>query len=531
MRFELQGTLEMDRLQFSRYVIQKELGFSPTQLDFIFAFPGKKTFEVIFTTNALFERCVSAFNQMKDSNPRLENISLTPLSEQEPKVVTVIMYSEKVTTEDIQTWLSFQCTVNRGMELRDEDGIRTGARRFYVRLRRDQQSGQLLHLPSTIQLGSIRGHVFYSGQPKTCRKCGSMAHLAANCDTTHCKNCKGSDHATKDCTQPMRCNLCGSSCHTFRTCPESYANRTRQFIPDFQEDPRDSLEGQPDTQNQTTQKDEGEVNDRQLALSEGGHQHMLGQVSGKNKEDHPGAISPVVKDTPMQEHKDHIGDALNQKDWTEEHTITPEFNTSHPHSQEDWTANMSMPTINSTHLPTKPNDKEQAGETATHRQLDQPTLEPQESQQSQEVLPPGYQEQPSIERPPVSSRDCRDLLDLMLGDLPSPGGAAGTSSLETNQVLSGGTEVLPSLTLLSDTPLACTSSRKRSQETSGDSSFTSPDPEVWPNPLSISSPFLDPKSLSAFSVTTQMNSGTEETEWNSRTQKKKKKKRQSPSMR
>ncbi|KAK2900039.1 hypothetical protein Q8A73_013168 [Channa argus] len=64
----------------------------------------------------------------------------------------------------------------RGMELRDEDGIRTGARRFYVQLKRDEDSGQLIHLPSTIQLGSIRAH-------------------------------------------------------TFRTCPESYANRARKLSP------------------------------------------------------------------------------------------------------------------------------------------------------------------------------------------------------------------------------------------------------------------------------------------------------------
>lgn len=160
VRFELQQDLEMDRLQFSRNVIQKELGFTPPQLDYVFALPGRKTFEVIFSTFALFEQCLVRYNQKKDNNPRLHNVLLTPLSEREPKTVTVIMYSEKVTTEDICTWLSFHCSVLRSMELRDEDGIRTGARRFYVRLRGDGDSGRLHHLPSTIQLGPIRGHVF-----------------------------------------------------------------------------------------------------------------------------------------------------------------------------------------------------------------------------------------------------------------------------------------------------------------------------------------------------------------------------------
>uniref|UniRef100_A0A667X9J1 CCHC-type domain-containing protein n=1 Tax=Myripristis murdjan TaxID=586833 RepID=A0A667X9J1_9TELE len=92
----------------------------------------------------------------------------------------------------------------------------------------DGDSGKLCHLPSTIQLGPVRGHVFYAGQPKTCRKCGSTSHLAADCNATFCRNCQRVDHYTKDCDQPMRCNLCGSNTHTFRGCPKSYANRTRQ---------------------------------------------------------------------------------------------------------------------------------------------------------------------------------------------------------------------------------------------------------------------------------------------------------------
>lgn len=50
MRFEMQGNCKRDRLHFSRIVIQKELGFSPTQIDYIFGLPGKKSYEVIFAT-------------------------------------------------------------------------------------------------------------------------------------------------------------------------------------------------------------------------------------------------------------------------------------------------------------------------------------------------------------------------------------------------------------------------------------------------------------------------------------------------
>lgn len=158
---------QTDRLQFIRNVIQKDLRFSPPQVDYFFALPGKGTFVVIFTSYTLFEQWLECYNQKKDNNPRLQKVLLIPLSERESKAVTFIIYSEKVTTENIFTWLSFHFSVSRSMELRDEDGIRTEARVFYVQLMRDRDSGLLQHLPSTIQLGPIRGHVFYAGQPKT----------------------------------------------------------------------------------------------------------------------------------------------------------------------------------------------------------------------------------------------------------------------------------------------------------------------------------------------------------------------------
>ena len=241
----------MDRRQFSRNVLQVELGFTPLQLDYLFAMPGKKTFEVVFATYDFFEQCVDRFTKKKVNNARLENIRMLPLSEMDEKSVTVIMYSENVNPEDIQIWLSLRCTVQRGMVLRDEDGVKTGAHRYYVKLKRDQTNGSLQHLPSTIQLGRIRGNVFYASQPKTCRKCGSNQHLAAACNNTHCRNCRSARHSTRDCDQPMKCNLCGASTHTYRTCPRSYANRAARQPDvnpwaDTEEDMEENPEPDPD---------------------------------------------------------------------------------------------------------------------------------------------------------------------------------------------------------------------------------------------------------------------------------------------
>uniref|UniRef100_A0A3B5QK81 CCHC-type domain-containing protein n=1 Tax=Xiphophorus maculatus TaxID=8083 RepID=A0A3B5QK81_XIPMA len=229
VRFDLRNDMEMDRLQFSRLILQKELGISPTQMDYIFAMPGRRIFEVIFTTNTFFEKCLGSFGRLKETRPQLANIEMTSLSQTEPKSIIVLMFSEQVRMEDIRTWLQQRCTVKHGYELKDEDGVRTGGRRFFVQLKRNLATGEIYHLPPVIQLGAIRGHVFYPGQPKTCRRCGSQQHLSAECRITYCKNCGTERHLTKDCQEPVNCNLCGERGHTFKSCPKSYANRVKTF--------------------------------------------------------------------------------------------------------------------------------------------------------------------------------------------------------------------------------------------------------------------------------------------------------------
>jgi len=214
-RFVLLEDLEMDRLAFSRRILQTELGFKPSQLDFIFALPGRKSFEVIFATLLLYKQCLERFQTKKKEAVCFQKIELIPLAEKELRTVTVMMYSERIKIEDISTWLSMHCSVTKAFQIKDEDGIKTGATKFHVRLRTNEK-GELLHLPSIIQLGTIRGFVFYNGQPKECRKCGSLNHLAAQCESVFCRNCKKHGHLSKNCPVPMKCNLCGADNHRFR---------------------------------------------------------------------------------------------------------------------------------------------------------------------------------------------------------------------------------------------------------------------------------------------------------------------------
>ncbi len=66
-RFVLLEDLEMDRLTFSRRILQRELGFNPSQLDFVFALPGRKTFEVVFTTLSYMNNAWKDFKERRKS--------------------------------------------------------------------------------------------------------------------------------------------------------------------------------------------------------------------------------------------------------------------------------------------------------------------------------------------------------------------------------------------------------------------------------------------------------------------------------
>ncbi|CAL8374569.1 unnamed protein product [Gadus morhua 'NCC'] len=40
------------------------------------------------------------------------------------------------------------------------------------------------------KLGAFRSSAFYPGQPKQCRRCRSLNHLAASCKSNNCKRCR-----------------------------------------------------------------------------------------------------------------------------------------------------------------------------------------------------------------------------------------------------------------------------------------------------------------------------------------------------
>ncbi|KAJ4946244.1 hypothetical protein JOQ06_023912, partial [Pogonophryne albipinna] len=111
VRFDLLEDLQMDRLQFSRHILQKELDFASNHLEYIFAYPGKKIFEVIFTTSQHFQNCLERFEKKKTSASGFDKISMTPLAERDLKTY-VMIFSEKVRNQDVWTWMTRHCECN-----------------------------------------------------------------------------------------------------------------------------------------------------------------------------------------------------------------------------------------------------------------------------------------------------------------------------------------------------------------------------------------------------------------------------------
>ncbi|KAJ1116116.1 hypothetical protein NDU88_004335 [Pleurodeles waltl] len=150
----------MDGLLFSRSELQKELGFRPDQIDYLFAFPRGKVFEVIFTTFALFEQCIKRFKERNDSAP-LKVFSINALTQPQKRWVNVSMFNEYVQSADIITWLNQFCIVSHGERVRDADGVKTGYFKALVSLKRDPATEELRHIPSAIRHGGATGTVFY----------------------------------------------------------------------------------------------------------------------------------------------------------------------------------------------------------------------------------------------------------------------------------------------------------------------------------------------------------------------------------
>ena len=95
----------LTRLEFSRAVLQRAMGFVPGDLNCLVKVPGNADiFEISFKKAIVLERFWNLFREGKDKTP-LSNFDVEPLSDTENKVVTVQFYNEAVQDHDVSMWL------------------------------------------------------------------------------------------------------------------------------------------------------------------------------------------------------------------------------------------------------------------------------------------------------------------------------------------------------------------------------------------------------------------------------------------
>ena len=222
--------MEFSRLDFTRIILFKRLGFSVNHLNAVFALPNKQGFDVSFRAATILR----SFWRKLDEDPTLkETIELAfkvvKLNDDSKKTAFIRMFNETVNPEDIYTWLNRHCTCNgEPSKVVDKDGVWTGCWNVPIQLHPDEQGFEgLRQLPSIIVLGEDRGFVHYAGQPKLCRRCGESGHLVDTCKAKFCGKCRQVGHEFAGCPNGRPCNLCGEAGHLFIRCPQSFANKLK----------------------------------------------------------------------------------------------------------------------------------------------------------------------------------------------------------------------------------------------------------------------------------------------------------------
>ncbi|XP_055517958.1 zinc finger CCHC domain-containing protein 3-like [Leucoraja erinacea] len=155
---------------------------------------------------------------------------LFTLPTQKERMITVHMFNPHVPVVDVLTFLARHVEgAGNCVDVKDLFGIWTSKRQVKVKLRVDKD-GAIIH-PPVFTIRGNRGYMAYTGQPRLCRKCNKPGHVAAQCSTVVCKNCKLKDHATKNCQVSKNCNLCGEAGHLYRACPKRACTYTRASTP------------------------------------------------------------------------------------------------------------------------------------------------------------------------------------------------------------------------------------------------------------------------------------------------------------
>ena len=84
-------------------------------------------------------------------------------------------------------------------------------------------------IPCYLRFGKFLLRVQYDNQPKTCRRCNGLDHLAKDCQNLVCFNCDSIGHVSRSCPDSMKCCICKEHDHVAIDCPFSWFRRPHSY--------------------------------------------------------------------------------------------------------------------------------------------------------------------------------------------------------------------------------------------------------------------------------------------------------------
>jgi len=138
------------------------------------------------------------------------------------KVVSVIGVPHELPEETMLKSLSFlgKVLASKICMHAEHPNIENGNRLYRMEIKRE--------IPSTLLFGNKYVWVRYQGQTKTCLKCGSSDHIAADghgCKAIKCRRCGELGHLDKGCKGEIVCNVCNEKGDTYAQCKKVFPGK------------------------------------------------------------------------------------------------------------------------------------------------------------------------------------------------------------------------------------------------------------------------------------------------------------------
>ena len=206
---------------FSKDVVGGFLSLTVGEVLCVYDNTREKCFDLALRSKAMAARVLETCRARAGEEP-LSRFEVVDLGQSNVKLVTVYLYDPHVPDEEVLTYLRRFGEILSPVRKLCGPGAPfwDGRRQVKVCLAEDPaEEGGTRHIPAYVTLGSVRGRVYYPGQPPSCRRCRGTGHTEASCGGLTCRACGEVGHIARACPAPKKCHGCGAEDHLVRRCP------------------------------------------------------------------------------------------------------------------------------------------------------------------------------------------------------------------------------------------------------------------------------------------------------------------------